>query len=109
MMTDKEIITRLENCGFNESACCDCPIAESCEKNTDEVIDMVKSTLDLIKEQQEEIELLRAMDEKNTDVIHNLAKKLHSLRMDTIKEFAEKLKEVNKSIDDFRKEMLGEE
>lgn len=104
-MTDKEIVKALECCTKSmHKGCRNCPlfVVNGCVRT------MSENALYLIKEQQEEIELLRGMDKANTDAIHTLAEKSKSVRIDSIKEFAERLKEVNNNLGDLVKEMLGD-
>ena len=84
-MTDNEIIKALECCAKDEWNCdCNCPFFEKCSKTL-----MAKSSLNLINRQKAEIERLN----KNIDGLNIFTKNhITVIRLQAIKEFAEKLK-----------------
>lgn len=89
-MTDEQIIKALE--AHTSQNCGDCPydtnLTDMC------VSPVMKDALDLIKRQQEEIDLLKMDNEKMTTKVFEMAMKkviTEKTRAEAIKEFAEKL------------------
>lgn len=140
-MTDNEIIKALECCCFtdDENNCCTCPLSDDSGKLCVGVL--VKNALDLINRQQAEIERLQKGNDELGKAIAGayelncfLEATRKIVRVEAIKEFAERLKEqlvycetvlegygatvtnvgyktedVNETIDNLVKEMVGED
>lgn len=105
-MTDNEIINALECC-TQHLKCPECPMRgiQSCISEID------KKAIDLIKRQQAEIERLNV----NMNAFALGMKREKERTDNAIKEFGEKVKEIfigsdelDKTIDDIVKEMVGE-
>ena len=85
-MTDKEIIKALECCFNNEENCDNCPQhSRTC------IDDLLKSSLDLIKQQQAEIQALR-------EDIHNRKARENKLRS-KIKSFKSEIEKLKGGVD----------
>ena len=134
-MTDKEIIKALECCVANDNKCPNCPIFESeiCGKPSL----FYKEVLDLINRQQVEIKRLNELlvdteksFNKMTELYNKTFKRYQTAKADAIKEFADRLKALDRLdvdvsygygrehyteaiavnlIDNLIKEMVGEE
>ncbi len=105
-LTDNEIIKALECCTdwCGEISCWDCPL-----KNTGCIyFDKLKDTLDLINRQKAEIERLNNLTSASAisriaDIAVEAEKKkpkfLYEIKTETAKEFAEIVKEYNRTMD----------
>ncbi len=90
-MTDSKIIKGLECCASDEACCSECPYsyigtASGC-------YDCIKAeALDLINRQQAEIEDLKKIKENSLEIISMGEKQILEIRENSIKEFADRLK-----------------
>lgn len=91
-MTDEQIIKALERCFIvgSCSGCAGCPLKPKRQEDANCIDKLVTNTIDLIKRQQAEIEMLKA--EQPTGINELLVIVEDDIRAEAIKEFAHKLK-----------------
>ena len=96
-MTDNEIIKALECCSKHRNTCRkNCPLDSTCNTVRDCLFELSRITLDLINRQKAEIERLQ----KNIDGLNIFTKNhIKVIRLQAIKEFAERLKRRYESVD----------
>lgn len=118
-MSDEEIMKALECCASTSNVCDECPIAEELKEACKCGEYLFGEILDLIYRQRAEIERLKDLVRVKKE---DLSKYENLIKSETVREFAERLKEIVKFtddtyecweiegyIDDLVKEMVGDE
>lgn len=114
-MTDSEIIKALECCEAMQNDCVGCPLLNYSQNSEECMTELINYAIDLIKRQQSEIEALKkvVLDDYATEYDNKI-------RLEAVKEFAERLKPMYKmlcvdkgdwfnEIDNLVKEMVDED